>query len=389
MENKKNLENFNNLNEHILKVNNSENFIEKFSNTKNALFACTISSIETTKTIPISGVNAKVIDYTPAADMELVTLGKSISLSHPPIDATNCPSPATITRAVVDLLNMPCITIDAGSNIKPKIPHILAEKEPTGDINVGKGIKNSKLLVEKGKLLGKNLTCDKLILGESVPGGTTTAMGVLVGLGYDVKDKISSGSVANPKDLKLSVIQNGLNIMYETLNEDTCANNDKNKNESTKHEKIKASIYDVMDAVGDNMLAINAGICISLVERNIPILLAGGGQMAGVLAVIKEISPETLERELIGISTTEFVYNDHNADLQGILNQICVIPTYISKFDYENSSVDGLRAYCSGSVKEGVGAGAMATYAYLNGLKPEDIRNYIEKYYYEWYKEIL
>ncbi|MBP2172482.1 nicotinate mononucleotide-dependent phosphoribosyltransferase CobT [Methanococcus voltae] len=376
MENKKNLENFNNLNENILKVNNSENFVEKFTNTKNALFACTISSIETTKTIPISGVNAKVIDYTPAADMELVTLGKSISLSHPPIDATNCPSPATITRAVVDLLNMPCITIDAGSNVKPKIPYILAEKEPTGDINLGKGIKNSKLLIERGKLIGKNLTCDKLILGESVPGGTTTAMGVLIGLGYDVKDKISSGSVANPKDLKVSVIQNGLNMMYGTLTED-------------KNKEIKASIYDILNAVGDNMLAINAGICISLVERNIPVLLAGGGQMAGVLAVIKEISPETLTKELIGISTTEFVYNDHNADLQGILNQIYAIPTYISTFGYENSSIEGLRAYCSGSVKEGVGAGAMATYAYLNGLKPEDIRNYIEKYYYEWYKEIL
>ncbi|MCS3901025.1 nicotinate mononucleotide-dependent phosphoribosyltransferase CobT [Methanococcus voltae] len=363
------LEDFDNSDKYIIKVNNSEKFIKNFRNTKNTLFACTISSIETTKTIPISGVNAKVIDYTPAADMELVVLGKSVSLAHPPIDATNCPSPATITRAVVDLLKTSCITIDAGCNVKPKIPHILAEKEPTGDINVGKGIKNSKLLVETGKILGKHLICDKLILGESVPGGTTTAMGVLIGLGYDVRDKISSGSVANPKDLKLSVIQNGLSEL-KTMTE-------------------KASSYDIMNAVGDNMIAINAGICISLAERNIPVLLAGGGQMAGVLSIIKEISPETLTKELIGISTTEFVYNDPNADLQGILNQIGKIPTYISKFDYEKSSVDGLKAYCSGSVKEGVGAGAMATYAYLNGLKPEDIREYIEKYYYEWYNEIL
>lgn len=341
---------------------NENGFLDKLKGT-NGLFSCVISSIETTKYVPISGVGKSVIDYTPAADMELVTLGESVSLCHPPIDATGCPSPATITRAAVDLLDIPVVTVDAGSYIKPKIPYVSVDEKPTGDIRYGLAMDNSKELFKSGKILGKNLIYDSLIIGESVPGGTTTALGVLMGLGYDAKDKISSGSVENPKDLKVNVVESGL-------------------------QKRKSNgVFDVLNAVGDKMMPVVAGMAISAVLKNKPVLLAGGTQMASVLSVIKEISPETLKSGLIGISTTEFVLNDKNADLKNIMEQIGDVPLYASKFGYENSKIDGLRAYCSGSVKEGVGAGGIATYVYANGLNPEKIRYYVEENYPVWYSK--
>jgi uncharacterized protein (TIGR00303 family) len=345
---------------------NENGFLEKIKSknereNNHVQFACVISSIETTKHHPISGVNKKVIDYTPAADMELVTLGKSLSLPTPPIDATGCPSPATITRAAVDLMKIPVLTVDAGSYVKPQVPYISIDQKPTGDIFKGLAMDNSKELFKKGLILGENIIFDSLVIGESVPGGTTTALGVLLGLGYDAKDKISSGSVENPKELKLKVVENGL-----------------------KYAKSR-SVFDVLNAVGDKMMPVVAGMVISAVKRNKPVILAGGTQMAAVLSVIKEIDPGALKSGLVAISTTEFVLNDKNADLKNIVEQIEEIPLFASKFNYEKSKIKGLRAYCEGSVKEGVGAGGIATYTYVNGLNPEDIRNYVEENYQKWY----
>ncbi|ABR55246.1 Nicotinate-nucleotide-dimethylbenzimidazole phosphoribosyltransferase [Methanococcus vannielii SB] len=343
---------------------NENGFLEKLKKTK-GLFSCVISSIETTKYVPISGVNKSVIDYTPAADMELVTLGKSLSLNHPPIDATGCPSPATITRAAVDLLDLPVLTVDAGSYVKPKIPYVSIDEKPTGDIRYGLAMDNSKELFRSGKILSKNTIYESLIVGESVPGGTTTALGVLLGLGYDAKDKISSGSVENPKELKLSVVESGI------------------KNSKSN------DVFDILNAVGDKMMPVVAGMAISAVLKNKPVLLAGGTQMASVLAVINEINPKILKSGLIGISTTEFVLNDKNADLKNIIEQIGDVPLFASKFGYENSKIDGLKAYCKGSVKEGVGAGGISTYSYLNGLNPKDIRYYVEENYEIWYSNFI
>jgi len=347
---------------------NENGFLDKIKG-KKGLFSCVIASIETTKYVPISGVHRDVIAYTPAADMELVVLGKSICLPTPPIDATGCPSPATITRACVDLKNIPALTIDAGCFVKPNVPYIKVNETPAGDIRKGKAMKNSKELFEKGYVLGKNLIYDALIIGESVPGGTTTALGVLVGLGYDAEGKVSSGSVNNPHELKMEVVRSGLR--------------------SAKIEIGKSSVFEVLNAVGDTMMPTVAGMAVAAVENKKPVILAGGTQMAAVLAVIKEMDKDAIKSGLISIGTTEFVLNDKNADLKGIVEQIGDVPILASKFNYEKAKIDGLRAYCRGSVKEGVGAGGIASYAYINGLEPDDVRRYVESNYHKWYKNII
>ncbi len=349
----------------IISINDSYNFLEKLEK-KRALFSCVISSIETTKYYPISGVHKDVIDYTPASDVELVAVGKSLSIPKPPIDATGCPSPATITRANVDLMNIPFLPIDAGAYIKPKVPYILGDSDITGDISKGMAMNNSKELFNIGRIIGKNIPSEVLIIGECVPGGTTTAMGVLTGLGYDAYDKISSGSINNPKDLKMSIVKNGL-----------------------KYAKSN-NVFHILNAVGDKMMPIVAGITFSKVLRGEYVLLSGGTQMAAVLGVIKEIGKllnvDILKYNRIAIGTTEFVLNDKYSDIVGLVKEIDGnVPIFAAEFNYEKSDLEGLKQYCNGSVKEGVGAGGISVYSYVNGLNPDMIREYVEKNYYNWY----
>lgn len=256
--------------------------------------------------------------------------------------------------------------IDAGAFVKPKIPFIEIDEKPTGRIEEGKAMNNSKELYMKGYLLGKNLDAELLIVGESVPGGTTTALGVLLGLGYDAEGKVSSGSINNPHELKIKVVREGLK--KAGINE-------------------KSSVFDVLNAVGDKMMPVVAGLAISFAERNKPVILAGGTQMSAVLAVIKEINKKVLDKNLIAIGTTEFVLNDKKGDLKGIVEQIGNVPVLASKFYFEKAKIEGLKNYCKGSVKEGVGAGGIAVYSIVNDLEPTKIREFIENKFYEWYKE--
>lgn len=69
-----------------------------------------------------------------------------------------------------------------------------------GDIATGKAVENPEDIFNKGKLLGKTLSkfTDHLIIGESTPAGTTTALGVLAALGYDAWGKVSGSTPENP-----------------------------------------------------------------------------------------------------------------------------------------------------------------------------------------------
>ena len=61
--------------------------------------------------------------------------------------------------------------------------------------------------VEYGRIIGRFLgaSTDCLVVGESVPGGTTTALGVLVG--FSVNALVSSSMPENPIDLKARIVK--------------------------------------------------------------------------------------------------------------------------------------------------------------------------------------
>jgi NaMN:DMB phosphoribosyltransferase len=69
------------------------------------------------------------------------------------------------------------------------------------------------------------------------------------------------------------------------------------------------------------------------------------------------------------------VANDKSADLKGIVRQFCDVPILAADLDFSSSRFSGLKAYETGIVKEGVGAGgaSIAAMAKLGGAVTKDL----------------
>ena len=72
-------------------------------------------------------------------------------------------------------------------------------------------VKQVQYSIEYGKSLGKIMSqnTDCLVIGESIPGGTTTALAVLRGFGLECN--VSSSMQNNPLDLKNKIVSDALN----------------------------------------------------------------------------------------------------------------------------------------------------------------------------------
>jgi NaMN:DMB phosphoribosyltransferase len=107
-------------------------------------------------------------------------------------------------------------------------------------------------------------------------------------------------------------------------------------------------------AVGDPMMPAAAGVIVGAARR-VPVIMAGGTQMAAVLSLISSQEPKALDNVALG--TTRWILNDKSADLIHLVKQIGNVPVLGANLDFSNSRFDGLRIYETGIVKEGVGCG--------------------------------
>lgn len=331
---------------------------------KNPLFLCVIANTRTSKIDGITGAGAspELTDYTPAADVELVTLGEPRCLPEIPktvVGEEATPTPAVITKASLEIADIPILVVDAGAAVKPNLPYIQINDKPGKDVRTGKAVSNPKEIFENGKILGKTLSklTDHLIIGESTPAGTTTALGVLKALGYDAEHKVSGSTPENPHSLKKRVVEEGL------------------KAAGFKTESWSSDPFQAIQAVGDPMIPAVAGLTVG---SKIPVTLAGGTQMAAVLAVIKKTTLN-FDFDKICIATTIFVAEDETSDITYITRQIADTPIYAVDPGFEKSANQGLQNYLKGSVKEGVGAGGAMMAAILKGFSVDEIRRNTEE----------
>ena len=307
---------------------------------KNPLFICTIGTTETGKIVGISaaGANPEFTDYTPPADAELLLLGKCKSIAGVPITPDGIPTPGLITRSALQLANIPVLIANGGVKIKPQIPFLDLGGSPGRDIRSGNAVDNATEVIERAKVAGINLakTADYLVIGESIPGGTTTALGVLCALGVKAYGKVSSTLPANPHDLKTETVNAGLRCAGESFG-------------SLAKDPVRA-----VSCVGDPMMAAFSGLVLGAAAQ-VPVLLAGGTQMSAILAVVNALNPNVLCNVAIG--TTRWVANDKSSDLKGIVTQFCDVPILAANLNFSSSRFSGLQIYETGLVKEGVGAG--------------------------------
>jgi uncharacterized protein (TIGR00303 family) len=335
----------------------AEAFIKELEG-KKPLFVCIIATTETAKIEGISaaGENPDFTDYTPPADAELLMLGKCKCIKGVPVTPDGIPTPALISMSALRLADIPVLIVSGGLKVKPQIPFLDLGGTPGRDIRTGNAVDNVDEVVKRAILAGEQLakTADYLVIGESIPGGTTTALGVLSAMGVKAEGKVSSSMPENPHGLKNKTVQAGLAILGESYG-------------SLATNPVKA-----VSCIGDPMMPAFAGLVIGAAAQ-VPVLMAGGTQMASVLAVVNALNPDVLCNVAIG--TTRWVVNDNSSDICGIVAQIADVPVIAADIDFTSSRFSGLKAYEKGIVKEGVGAGgaSIAAMAKLGGAATKDI----------------
>jgi uncharacterized protein (TIGR00303 family) len=351
------------------------------------LFACTIATTETAAIPGISaaGANAELIRYTAAADVEAIYHGRAKCLPAVPENPVGPPSPVIITMAAIDLLTCPALVIDAGNHVTPQVPMLTAGRRPGGSILEPLPVENARELFIQGLLIGAQLRTlgHTLILGESVPGGTTTAMALMEALGIAARGRISGSMPGNNPTQKAALIDRAL------------------AEKGLAAGSLTDQPLQAVALLGDPMQAVQAGIAIAA-GRQVPVLLGGGTQMLAVAALIGRLIArpdiadlDAHERRLaageilacrpehLGIATTAWVSQDRHADIPGIARQLPVpLPSFAARLDFSTAHHENLRLYEAGYVKEGVGAGAMALAAMLyRGLDNRSLLPAIETVY--------
>jgi uncharacterized protein (TIGR00303 family) len=319
--------------------------------TINPLFVLAISYTYTSLIpgITAAGQNKNLIKYTSPADAEFLNYGHCKCLDSVPVTPEGMPTPAIITKTALDLSKMPFLIIDAGSVVKPQVPYVSFDMKAGNDIRTGNALDEAyvRLGLSHGESLGRELAklSDMIIIGESIPGGTTTALGVLVALGINAWSKVSSSLTKNPHTLKNRVVEEGMAKAGISFG-------------GFKNDPVKA-----IAAVGDPMIPVVTGLACGISGSGSNIMLAGGTQMTAIIAVINAMN-RALENICIG--TTCYVADDPYSDIQGIADEICSdIPVYAADLHFDESKRLGLKAFANGFVKDGAGAGGVSILAML------------------------
>lgn len=284
---------------------------------------------------------------TPNLDAELVTTGSIRSISEKPNTPTGCPTPATIARAMVELTGVPPLFISAGLKYPLTVPYLDALGCVGEDPRKGNAVPCARELFVHGNEIGRLLswTSDLLILGECVPGGTTTALCVLRAFGYPAT--VSSSFAQNPLDLK------------ERLCREVVSGMDS---------RVSLDPLEIIRYAGDPMIPVAAGIATAYTGT---LVLAGGTQMLAVCSLLKAMG-----RTMPIVVTTAYIRDDKSANF-GELAKIMGVPVYYVDPGFDQLGHDGLARYCKGEVKEGTGAGGAMFMAYLMGFTPHQIQKKI------------
>lgn len=321
----------------------------------------TIASTRTS-TIPgisIAGATPHLTLYTPALDVEYLVTGRPRSLDIIPVTPDGIPTPALLTRACLSLLGSRFYIVDSGSYVDPMVTHIdLSSRAVGGSIDSEQALEpgTSERLFREARILGRLFgeLFRTVLIGESMPGGTTTAMAILSALGH--KASVSSASRDNPLDLKRSVVSTALTRITRSMD-----------------------IYSINDRVGDPLHISIAGIAVGALEKGSRVILAGGTQMAAVIAIARRIRGSL---DGLVIATTRWVINDKTADLAGMIDEIAPETGLVYlDIDLSSSPYPGLRKYEEGYVKEGVGAGGTCFMALLKGHSPREVLEAIYREY--------
>ena len=321
-----------------------------------------------TNTSKIDGISAVGVESesrikTPLADAEFLLFGPIEDFRYKLPFLKGGVTPALISYVCLNLIKANVVVVPIGITQVPYFNHLNIEKEnsnPSECLSTGKAmpINRVKNLFEKGVSIGLS-SRSPIFIGESVPGGTTTAQAVLEAIGFNKIDHLIGSSLIDPPlKLKREIIDKGI---------------------SNANLKSEFSSMDVISSLGDPFQAFSMGLLIGARKSDQTVILSGGSQMIALLAIALEFiksEEKKLFAERVFISTTGWLVRDNklNILLNLVANRHNVSLLGIgSGLDFSSSNYQELKDYEEGYVKEGVGAGGFSTVAYLKGFNYEEI----------------
>ena len=315
----------------------------------------------TTRTAAIDGISAAGADsdllvHTPSADAEILTYGEPIRAPVVPVSPTGCPTPAVVTRAVRELVGLDVTVVDGGLAEPTGAPTVTVGARPGDDVREQDPVSTAPGVLAAAREFGRSIPDDEVYLAETVPGGTTTALGVLRALGES--PVVSSSLPQNPLELKREVVEEGLQA------------SSLDPGDATGEPAV------ALRRMGDPVLATITGLLVGLVEGDTAVTLAGGTQLLTAAALARHAGVETTLR----LATTSFVADDESVDLEAAARELNV-DLIVTDPGFESRDHPAMDAYVAGEAKEGVGMGGALALAETAGVPMDDVRDRIVAVY--------
>jgi uncharacterized protein (TIGR00303 family) len=282
--------------------------------------------------ISAAGADGDVMVHTPSADLEIVTYGRPVQAPVVPVSPSGCPTPAVVTRAARELVGFETLAVDAGLARPTGSPTVAVGGEVGRDVRRSRPVPSASDTFEAARRFGRDLPDDELVVGETIPGGTTTALGVLTALGEHAT--VSSSLPDNPLALKRDVVDEALDASGLSAG-DTAGNP-----------------VETVRRVGDPVLAAVAGLVVGATASDTSVTLAGGTQMATAAALARHADVDAP----LSLATTAFVADDESAAIHELADDLDLTVT-VTDPGFDARDHPAMDAYLAGEAKEGVGMG--------------------------------
>ena len=284
----------------------------------------------TTKTAEIEGISAAGADrdalpHTPSADAEVIEYGTTVRAPAVPISPTGCPTPALVTRAVRNLVGFDHLVVDAGIGVPTGAPTVSVGAKPGRDIREADPVPTAPGAFLAARRLGAALPDDLLVVGETIPGGTTTAMAVMRALGEPWP--VSSSLPENPLDLKERVVREALDASDLAPGE-------------AAHNPLLAARF-----AGDPVLPTVAGLVAGAVDSGKRVVLGGGTQLVAATALVRHDGVA----EPLTLATTPYLAADVDLSEASLSLELDVV---VSDPGFDDAP-DPLPRFSAGEAKEG------------------------------------
>ena len=315
----------------------------------------------TTRTAAIPGISAAGADpdamvHTPSADLEILTYGEPTRSPVVPVSPTGCPTPAVVSRAVCELTGVETVAVDAGLARPTGAPTVDLGASVGGDVRAAEPVPDAAETVDAAREYGRSHPGGELLVGETIPGGTTTALGVLTVLGE--RASVSSSLPENPLSQKRDAIAAGLDASDLAPGD------------------LAGQPVEAVRRMGDPVLAAVAGLVSGAVESDTDVTLAGGTQLATAAALVRHAGIDAP----LELATTSFVAADDSADVGGLAADLDLDLT-VTDPEFGALEHPATDAYVRGEAKEGVGMGGLLAHATREGVAMTDVRDRVVDVY--------